>query len=130
LAAFIKAASRTVPVIGIRLDAAAHAGLLRVLDQSQAIAGISSGAALFCMERIGWDHGFRLTGRSQRCAGDLGADACQQDVTEFLREASGPAASALPLARAYRPSRADGTLHAWVMQKSVTRQFGHTSRDV
>ena len=130
LAAFIKSGSRTVPIIGIRLDAAAHSGLLRVLDQSHAIAGISSGAALFCMERIGWDHGFRLTGRCQRCAGDLGGDVCRQDVAEFLDGAHRPAANAAPPARAYRPSRTDGTLHAWVMQKSPSRQFSQTRRDV
>jgi hypothetical protein len=132
LAAFIKAGSRTVHVIGIRLDAAAHAGLLRVLDQSQTIAGISSGATLFCLERIGWDHGFRLTGRSQRCAGDFGDDVCRLDVVEFLGGAGvhGYAASALPIARAYRPSRADGTLHAWVMQKSARGQLSPARGEV
>ena len=119
MAAFIKASRRTLPVVGIRLDAAAHLGLMRVLDKSQAIIGISSGATLFCLERVAWDHGFRLTGRSQRCASDLGDNACQQDVAAFLNGTHPSAASPSRLARAYRPSRADGTLHAWVMQKSV-----------
>lgn len=119
MAAFIKASSRTLPVVGIQLDAAAHAGLMRVLDKSQAIVGISSGATLFCVERIAWDHGFRLTERSQQCADDLTDDAFRRDVAAFLSRSHAPAASPSPLARAYRPSRADGTLHAWVMQKSA-----------
>ena len=119
LATFIKTGRRTLPVISIQLDAASQAGLKRVLGSSQAIVGLSSGATLFCLERIAWDHGFRLTGRSQRCVGDAGQDACRQDVAAFLSGAHPPAASASLLARAYRPSRADGTLHAWVMQKSA-----------
>ena len=55
-----------MPVVEVRLDAAGQAGLMRVLDKSHGIVGISSGATLFCLERIAWDHGFRLTGRSQR----------------------------------------------------------------
>jgi len=129
LAAFIKGERRTVPVLGLRLDAAAHAGLLRVLGQSQTIAGVSCGAALFCLERLGWDHGFRLTGRSQRCVGDLGGDVCQQDVADFFDESHDSAASAALPARAYRPSRTDGMLYAWVMQKSAGRQFSQTRRE-
>jgi hypothetical protein len=123
MAAFIKASRRMLPVVGIRLDAAALAGLRRVLDQSHAIAGISSGATLFCLERIAWDHGFRLTGRSEQCASALDGDARQQDVAAFLSGAYPSAASPSPFARAYRPSRADGMLHAWVMQKSANPQF-------
>jgi hypothetical protein len=118
MTAFIKASRRTLPVVGIRLDAAAHAGLLRVLEKSHAIVGISSGATLFCLERIGWDHGFRLTGRTQHCTSDPGVGAWRQDVAAYLSGAHSPAASALLLARAYRPSRVDETLHAWVMHKS------------
>jgi hypothetical protein len=117
LAAFIKASRRTLPVVGIQLDAAAHVRLMRLLDKSQALIGISSGATLFCLERLGWDHGFRLTGRSQQCASNLGAGGCRQDVAAFLSGAQHSAASIASLARAYRPSRADGTLHAWSMQK-------------
>jgi hypothetical protein len=117
VAAFVNASRRTLPVVGIQLDAAAHAGLMRLLDKSQTLIGISSGATLFCLERLGWDHGFRLTGRSQQCASDLGEGACRQDVAAFLRGAQHHAASLAPLARAYRPSRMDGTLHARVMQK-------------
>lgn len=122
LAAFIEASKRTMPVFGVQLDAAAHSGLRRVLETSQAIIGISSGATLFCLERIAWDHGFRLTGRNQRCADDLGHGACRQDVAAFLSVAHRSSASPLPLVRAYRPSSVDTTLHAWTMQKSGRSQ--------
>jgi hypothetical protein len=96
---------------------------------SFAIVGISSGATLFCLERIGWDHGFRLTGRSRRCAGDPGGDACREDVAAFLSGVHPPAASTSLLARAYQPSRADGMLHTWIMQKSASPQFRQGRRD-
>jgi hypothetical protein len=98
------------------------------LEKSQAIAGISSGATLFCLERIAWDHGFRLTGRSQRCTSDPG-ETCLQDLAAFLG-GTHPAANPPSLARAYRPSRADGLLHAWVMRKSAGPQFRQDHRDV
>jgi len=130
LAAFIKASRRTLPVVGIRLDAAAHSGLRHVLDTSHAIVGISLGATLFCLERIAWDHGFRLAGRSQRCASDPGEDACRQDVAAYLSGTHPLAAIPSLSTRAYRPSRADGLLHAWVMQKSASPQFRQGRREV
>jgi hypothetical protein len=123
VAAFIKASGRRLPVVAIQLDAAAQPGLRRVLDTSHAIVGISSGATLFCLERIAWDHGLRLTGRTQRCASNPGDDAWWQDVAAFLSAAHAPDASRSLLARAYRPSRTDGMLHAWVMQKSASPQL-------
>jgi hypothetical protein len=131
MAALIKASSRALPVVGIRLDASAQAGLRLILDKSHAIVGISSGATLFCLERIAWDHGFRLTARCQQgCASDPGDDACRQDVAAYLSGVHPPAASPLLLARAYRPSRADGILHAWIMQKSARPQLRQGRRDV
>ena len=118
MVAFIEANRRALPVVGIELDAPGQVGLMRVLDRSQAIVGVSSGATLFCLERIAWDHGFRLTARSERCAGGPGDDECLQDVAAYLAEAQPLAVSSTPFARAYRPSRADGMLHAWLMQKS------------
>ena len=127
MAAFIEANRRAVPVVGIELDAHGQVELMRVLDKSKAIVGVSSGATLFCLERIAWDHGFRLTARSERCAGKPGDDACRQDVAAYLAGVQPLAAKSTPLARAYRPSRADGMLHAWVMQKS-SPQFRQSSR--
>jgi len=130
LPAFITASGRTLPVVGIRLDAAAHAGLRRVLDTSHAIVGISLGATLFCLERIAWDHGFRLTGRSQRCATDPGDDACRHDVAAYLSGMHPLAAMPSQLIRTYRPSRADGLLHTWVMQKSASPQLRQGRREI
>ena len=117
MTAFIEASRRSLPVIGIRLDAAGHGGLLGVLERSRVIAGISSGATLFCLERIAWDRGFRLTRRSERGAADLGEDCSPREVAAFLGGAHDPDARPLPLACAYRASRVDGTLHAWAMRQ-------------
>ena len=126
MAAFIKASRQRLPVLGIQLDAAAHAGLMRVLNSSRAIVGISSGATLFCLERLAWDHGFRLRGRSQWCASEPGDEAFSQDLAAMLSGASaGPLASC-----AYRPSRADATLHAWVIHKSARPPVVQDRREV
>ena len=119
MAAFVETRRRTLPVVGVRLDAAAHAGLKRVLGGSRAIVGVSSGATLFCLERIAWDHGFRLTGRSERSVTASGCDALRRDVDALLAGARLPATGPSPVVRAYRPSRVDGTLQAWVMHKSA-----------
>ena len=126
MAAFVEVSRRTTPIVGVQLDAATYAELMRVLDKSRTIVGISSGATLFCLERLAWDHGFRLTQRVQRSAGD----ACLQDVNAFLSGAHPYAASPSPLASAYRPSRADGSLHAWVMQKSAGPKIRQGRREV
>jgi len=128
MAAIIKANSRAMPVVGIQLDAAGQAGLMRVLDRSYAIVGVSSGATLFCLERIAWDHGFRLMGRSQWRAGAPGDETGQQDVAAFLSGVHLLASSPSTLARDYRPSRADGLLHAWIMHKS-SPQFRQLRRE-
>jgi hypothetical protein len=81
---------------------------------------------LFCLERLAWDHGFRLRGRSQWCASESGEEAFRQDLAALL---SG--AGAAPLAsRAYRPSRADATLHAWVIHKSASPPVVQYRREV
>ena len=53
-----------------------------------------------------------------------------KDVAAFLSGAHPSAASPSLLARAYRPSRADGLLHAWVMQKSASPQLRQGRGDV
>ena len=121
----IGAAKRTMPVVGIQLDAPSHAGLMDVLNKSQGIVGISSGATLFCLERFAWDHGFRLTERIQRCSDDPGEDTGWQEVAALLGGAHPLAAGSSSVVRAYRPSREDGTLHAWAMQKHAGPQLSH-----
>jgi hypothetical protein len=126
IAVLITAGKWNFPVVGVQLDAAAHARLMHVLHNSRTVAGISSGATLFCLERIAWDHGLRLTARSER-RGDPSQYA--QDVAEFVRGAP-PTASSSALARAYRPSRTDAILHTWVMQKTARPQLRQGLREV
>lgn len=118
MAAFVETNRRVLPIVGIQLDASGQAGLMRVLAKAQNIVGFSSGATLFCVERIAWDQGFRLMARSQRCASEPEAHACRQDVFAYLCGAHNFSASPALPAGAYRPSRADGMLHSWLMLKS------------
>ena len=126
IAVLIMASRWNFPIVGIQLDAATPARLMCVLQESRTVAGISSGATLFCLERIAWDHGFRLLARSER-RGDPSQYA--QDVTEFLRGTPADASSSA-LARTYRPSRADATLHTWVMQKKPRPKLRQSLREV
>jgi hypothetical protein len=126
----IEANRRTLPVLGIQLDAASHAELGGVLGKSQRVVGISSGATLFCVERIAWDHGFRLTARIQSGAGEPGDDTCGRDFARVLHGALPLAASPSSLMRAYRPSRMDGTLHAWTLQRTAGPQTQHGRQEL
>jgi hypothetical protein len=114
-----------LPILAIRLDSFALNELKPLFKSARAIAGISSGATLFCLERIAWDHGYRITRRSEHA---FGANAAVEDDATVLVLAEaiisgGPEAFAAPIAtgrHVYRPSRADNTLHAWIMQTAVT----------
>jgi hypothetical protein len=130
VAAIIADRSHALPIVGVRLDAASHGGLMRVLDRSQSIVGISSGATLFCLERIAWDHGFRLTRRRQHLAGNPVDDACCRDVAALLTGAHARATTASAGVRTYRPSRSDGALHTWVMQKPASPPLSQSRREV
>jgi len=130
LAAIIADHGRALPIVGVRLDAASHGNLMRVLDRSQAIVGISSGATLFCLERIAWDHGFRLTKRRQHLAVNPLDDACCRDVAALLTGPHARAAMVSAGVRAYRPSRSDGALHAWVMQKPASPPLSQSRWEV
>jgi hypothetical protein len=130
IAALLKAARTHLPVVQIDLDAAGLIRLRSVLGESQTLAGVSSGATLFCLERICWDHGFRLTRRSQTHSHTPSGDAFEQDVAAFVGGIHLAASSPSPKARDYRPSRADETLHAWVLQTSATSPFRTGPREV
>lgn len=123
----IQARRQMMPVVDIQLDAAGHGALRRLLIDSRTIVGVSTGATLFCLERIAWDHGFRLTARHQQFLCDLDGDACHQNVAAFLNGAHGAATSPSP--RAYRGSRADGALHAWTMRKSARSYVSQDRRE-
>ena len=130
ITAYARRSARNLPVIGIQLDAAGYTRLIRVLDRSGALVGISSGATLFCLERMAWDRGFRLTERTERHAGDAGASALRQDVAAYLEGEVTSTASALRLAGTYRPSRADAMLHAWVLRKPARPRLLTDRREV
>jgi hypothetical protein len=117
IAAYIEARRQMLPVVAIDLDAAGYSDLMELLRKSHAIAGISSGATLFCLERLAWNHGYRLTGRTQQCLSALNDQACQQDMAAFLFAGHSPDARRSSATTSYRPSHADDTLHGWVMRK-------------
>jgi hypothetical protein len=119
LAAIVDVSRWAPPVVGIRLDAAAHPGLMRVFAKSHALVGITCGATLFCLERIAWDHDLRLTERNEQRANDPRDDAWRRTLATYLGGAHFHEPGPSPLVRSYRPSRADGILHAWVMLKST-----------
>jgi hypothetical protein len=110
-----------MPVIDLRFDAAAYAGLHQILATDSAIAGISSGAALFCLERIAWDHGFRLVGRIERRADDIAHAGSPRDLAQFLGGLDATSQRGSVTSSGYRPSRTDGLLHAWAMQRRGER---------
>ena len=114
---FIQSGMRTAPVVGVRLDAGGHVALKRIFGGSHTVAGVSSGATLFCLERIAWDHGFRLVARSHYIAPEPDNEASWQGIVALLGGMHLPPEDTSAAARAYRPSRIDGMLHAWVMHK-------------
>lgn len=102
------------PILHVALDADGFVALRRFLDTHTAVAGISSGATLFCLERIAWDHGFRLTHRQQQPVDGKGKIV--EKIASRVRD--------------YRPSRTDGLLHHWVMRKSGVPSLPQAPREV
>jgi hypothetical protein len=123
LATLLGADVAGVPIVGIHLDAASHKGVMAVLQNSQTVLGFSSGATLFCLERMAWEHGFRLTERHEQCAGEPFDDACLHDLSAVLSGRHRFAADASVGVRDYRPSRVDQVIHAWVLQKKPGPNF-------
>jgi hypothetical protein len=109
------------------LDAVTSIELKHLFNSAQVIAGISSGATLFCLERIAWDYGYRVTRRSEHVFNANAANVLENDATVLAladkiidNKPESFAAAIAPTNRAYRPSRSDDTLHAWIMQTAVT----------
>ena len=113
-AAFVEAQRKLVPVVDVQLDAAGYARVKAVLGRHQAALGISSGATLFCLERIAWDCGYRLSGHGKHSLGDM------PDEPSRRRELASMLNGQLSPARGYQPSQADGVLHFW----SIARPAG------
>jgi len=114
-------------LLTIGLDAFRSIELKHLFNSGQMIAGLSSGATLFCLERIAWDHGYRMTRRSEHEFVATAASSPDSDATvSVLAEAiirDRPESFAAAIAtggHAYRPSMTDDTLHAWIMQTAVT----------
>lgn len=115
------------PLLTIRLDSFASIELKHIFNSAQVIAGISSGATLFCLERIAWDYGYRITRRSEHQFNARTPNALENDATVLAladkimsNRPESFAAALAPASRAYRPSSVDDTLHAWIMQTAVT----------
>lgn len=114
-------------LLTIRLDSFASTELKPLLNSARMIAGISSGATLFCLERIAWDYGYRVTRRSEHKFKAQTVGARKNDEA-FLaiahaiisNQPESFAAAIAPSSRGYRPSMTDDTLHAWIMQTAVT----------
>lgn len=124
LTAFAGLQARTMPVEVLRLDASGYAGINRILALNSSVLGISSGATLFCLERMGWDHGFRLMARSEHCVGNRDSEACRRELAAFLGAAEGPGARSHPSVRSYQPRRTDGAVHVWAMRKPMSGNSG------
>jgi hypothetical protein len=113
-------------LLTIGLDAPGSIELKRLFNEGQMIAGLSSGATLFCLERIAWDYGYRVTRRSEHDFNTNVAHALANDATvlaladKIISNQPESFAAALALtSRAYRPSMTDDTLHTWIMQTAV-----------
>lgn len=117
LAALVQSGGHRLPELAVRLDAAGQQDLRRMFAQADTVVGISSGATLFCLERMAWDHGFRLSGRSQQDADDI---AALRDLATFAGGTAPAASTVVSFARDYRPSRTDGLIHTWIMHKSAS----------
>lgn len=122
VASLVEAGSSTLPLFRLRLDAPGLADLAGTLNRSVVLAGISSGASLFCLERIARDSGYRLIARQQHRAD---AASCRHELTALLLGRTQAPADGASL-RAYAPSRADGAVHTWLLAK--VQVANHISR--
>jgi len=127
LVASLRTRTPNLELLTSGLDSFTSIELKRIFNSGVTIAGISSGATLFCLERIAWDYGYRITRRSEH-EFNVGivdahgmdsmilalANSIMSNKPEFLAAASATSN------RAYRPSRSDDTLHAWIVQTAVT----------
>lgn len=104
------------PAVALGLDPAGLQKLNHLFGSSQTIIGLSSGAALFCVEQMAADYGFRLTARGQQGTAE---PALLPEVADLVRGFVPAASGVISCVRNYRASRSDNQLHAWVLQKSA-----------
>ncbi|WP_408591004.1 hypothetical protein [Novosphingobium sp.] len=124
LSALIEVSRRSMPVVDLTLDAVAHNTLQQCLRDNEALVGISSGATLFCLERLAWDHGHRLTVRAE--ANGTDCSSLRRAAAAFLSGARPAAAPGLSPPGAYAPSRADGVVHVWIIERKSSVPSGQT----
>jgi hypothetical protein len=135
LVAHLRNRNPGLPFLTIRLDSPALTKLKQVFERSQMVAGISCGATLFCLERIAWDHGYRIARRSEHEFNAKVARTSENNATVLALAdaiiANRPESStAISLAgRTYRPSGRDHTLHAWVMQRAAAPKRSATRQE-
>ncbi len=118
---WLYAARHTLPVVGVRLDARSHESLQQALSSGRTFLGCSTGATLFCLERMAWEHRLRLTDRRTLPIAQLNLQTLRQTVATVVDERPSHVASPVTAVRTYRPSRTDGLLHIWLMNAMTVR---------
>jgi hypothetical protein len=127
LVRFLQSRKPDLPLLALRLDSTTSTQLKPIFNSAPVIAGLSSGATLFCLERIAWDHGYRISRRSEHLLDSVTANAADNDATvarladAIIDDEPALFATAIdPAGRAYRPSMTDRTLHSWILQMTAT----------
>lgn len=129
ITALVEVLQPATTIVPLRLDAAGLADVARVLRRGAVVAGISSGASLFCLERIAWDSGFRLASRRAVSATGATFEDCRRELAPVLQGQVSTAGN-LAAIRHYAPSRTDGVVHVWLLHKparNVPRHDGYTA---
>ena len=104
-----------VTVLPATLDSKFYSELNVLLSSHRLIGGITTGAALFCLERIAWNRGLRLVWRRNFLHEATGHSTIPFAV--LTRSFSGDSQALTPSnpIRSYRPSRSDQLVHAWIL---------------
>jgi hypothetical protein len=102
-------------VLPATLDSKFYSELNVLFSSRHLIGGITTGAALFCLERIAWNRGLRLVWRR-----NFSREATGQGTIPFAmlaRSLSGDSRALTPSnpIRSYRPSRSEQLVHAWIL---------------
>ena len=104
-----------ITILPATLDAKFYGELNMLFRSHRSIGGITTGAALFCLERIAWDHGLRLAWRRSFTLAATGHDALPFPM--LARSFTGDSRALTPSnpIRGYRNSRSDRLIHAWIL---------------
>ena len=80
------------------------------------VIGISSGATLFCVERIAWDSGLRIARRSQHGCDQASDLAGIRELAAALDGACPALPGHLAALATLQPAHGDNTLHIWTLR--------------